>query len=66
MKRKYSGNESYMQEHIPGPVICVGHSGFLQDISVTFTKNTDGKDHFRVTRKDYRTRTLRTYSRFGL
>ena len=54
------------QDHIPELVNFVGHSGFLQYISITLTKNTDGKDHFRMTKKDYRTRTLRTYSRFGL
>ena len=36
MKWKYSGNESYMQEHIPKPVNSVGHGGFLQDVSITF------------------------------
>ena len=66
MKWKYSGNESYMQEHIPKPVNSVGHGGFLQDVSITFTKNTDGKHPFRVTKMDYRTQSLKTYSRFGL
>ena len=66
MKWKYSGNESYMQEHIPKPVNSVGHGGFLQDVSITFTRNTDGKHLFRVTKMDYRTQSLKTYSRFGL
>ena len=56
-----------MQERIPKPVNIVGHGGFLQDVSITFTRNTDdGKDPFRVTKMDYRTGSLKTYSRFGL
>ena len=53
-----------MQEHIPEPGNAVGHGGFLQDISITFTKNTDGKDPFIVTKEDYRIQTLKTYSPF--
>ena len=64
MKWKHSGNESYMQEHIPEPGNAVGHGGFLQDISITFTKNTDGKYPFIVTKEDYRIQTLKTYSPF--
>lgn len=66
LKWRYSGNESYVQDHIPELVNCVEDGGFLQDVSITFTKNADGKDHFRVTKKDCRTRTFRTYSHFGL
>ena len=66
MKWKYSANKSYKQEHILEPVNCVEHGGFLQDISMRFTKNTDENDHFKVTWKYYRIRTLRTYSHFGL
>ena len=54
-----------MHEHIPEPVHGVGHGGFLQDVSITFTKNTDGKDPFRVT-KGERIRTSKIYAHFGL
>ena len=55
-----------MHEHIPEPVHCVGHGGFLQDVSITFTKNTAGKDPFRVTKEDYKIRTLKIYAHFGI
>ena len=44
MKWKYFGNKSYKQEHTLEPVNGVGHGGFLQDVLITFTKNTDEKD----------------------
>ena len=66
MKWKYFSSESYMQEHIPEPVNGVGYGGILQDVSIAFTKNIDRKEPFRMTKKDYRKRTLKTYSRFGL
>ena len=55
-----------MQEHIPEPFNGVGYGGILQDVSIAFTKNIDRKDRFRMTKKYYRKRTLKTSSRFGL
>ena len=55
-----------MQERILEHVNGVVHGGFLQDVSITFTKNIDVKNPLRVTKKDYSMRTLKTYACFGL
>ena len=42
----------------------MGHNGFLNNVSITLTDKTDGKNPKK--REDYRRRTLKTYSPFGL
>ena len=40
--RKFYGKESCMQEHLYTDFSSPGHSGFLNDISVTLIDKTDG------------------------
>ena len=42
----------------------MGHNGFLNNVSVILIDKTDGKNPKK--REDYRRRTLKTYSLFGL
>ena len=53
-----------MQQHLFRHFSSMGHSGFLNDISITLIGNTDGKNPKK--REDYWRRTLKTYLPFGL
>ena len=53
-----------MQEHLFKHFNSMGHNGFLNNVSITLIDKTDGKNPKK--REDYRRRTLKTYSSFGL
>ena len=62
--RKHSRKESCMQEHLFKHFNSMGHSGFLNNVSITLIDKIDGKNPKK--REDYWSRTLKTYSTFGL
>ena len=64
MIENHSRKESCMQEHLFKHVNSMGHNGFLNNVSITLTDKTDGKNP--IKREDYWRRTLKTYSPFGL
>ena len=53
-----------MQEHLFKHFNGMGHYGFLNNVSITLIDKTNGKNPKK--REDYRRRTLKTYSPFGL
>ena len=53
-----------MQEHLPKYFNSMGHSGFLNNVSVTLIDKTDGKNP-KIT-EDHLRRTLKTYLPFEL
>ena len=62
--RKYSRNDSCMQEHLFKHFNSMGHNGFLNNVSITIIDKADGNNPKK--REDYWRRTLKTYSHFGL
>ena len=62
--RKHSRKESCMQEHLFKYFNSMGHNGFFNNVSITLIDKTNGKNTKK--REDYRRRTLKTYSPFGL
>ena len=62
--RKYVGNLPCMQEHLFKHFNSDGHSGFLENVTITLIDKTDGKNPKK--RENYWIRTLKTYAPFGL
>ena len=49
--RKYSRNDSCMQEHLFKHFNSMGHNGFLSNVSITLIDKADGKNPKK--REDY-------------
>ena len=62
--RKHSRKESCMQEHLFKHFNRMGHNGFFNNVSITLSDKTDGKNPKK--REDYWRRTLKTYLPFGI
>ena len=62
--RKFQRKESCMQEHLYRLFSSPGHSGFLNDVSVTLIDKTDGSDSKK--QEDYCMKTLKTMAPYGL
>ena len=62
--RKYLVGESCMQEHISEHFNSEGHTGFLDNVSVTLIDKTDSKNPGK--RKNYWIHTLKTMALWGL
>ena len=61
--RKHSCKESCMQEHLFKHFNSMGHNGFLNNVSIKLIDKTNSKN---PKKRDYWSRTLKTYSPFGL
>ena len=62
--QKNAQNEVYMQKHSFEHFNSEGHSGFLQNISVTLIDKIDDKNPKK--RENYWIRTLKTFASFGI
>ena len=62
--RKHAHGISYMQEHLYEHFCDSEHSGFLNDVSITFIDKTDPTNHLQ--RENYWKHTLKTFAPYGL